>query len=213
MGLTAEILKSTVCSPVQFNYWLYLPDDQDENRTWPLLVFLHGAGERGEDLNSVKRHGPLKRVEQGRRFPFVIAAPQCPQDHWWFTSELDLWLRGILKHLPVDKNRIYLTGLSMGGFATWYWAIEHPERFAAIAPVCGGGEPFLAERIKDLPVWAFHGADDDVVPVRRSQEMVEALTRIGGNVRFTVYEHTGHDSWTRTYQNPELYDWLLKQKR
>jgi len=211
--LIAKTLKSKVCTPVQFSYWLYRPARPKRHHSWPLVVFLHGAGERGNDLNSVKRHGPLKLVEQGENFPFLIAAPQCPQNDWWFTSELDAWLSELLKQLPVDEKRIYLTGLSMGGFATWYWAIEHPERFAAIAPVCGGGEPFLVERIKDVPVWAFHGADDNVVPLRRTLEMVDALKKVGKNVRFTVYENTGHDSWTKAYNTPELYEWLLMQNK
>ncbi len=214
MPLLTKYLKSAACRPIEFHYWLYSPYTENQPpKLWPLLIFLHGAGERGTDLNLVKQHGPLKQIDQGKAFPFFIAAPQCPAGEWWFASKLDLWLNEIIQSLPVDSTRIYLTGLSMGGFATWYWAIERPERFAAIAPVCGGGEPFLAERLKNIPVWAFHGAKDEVVPLRRSTEMVDALKKIGGNVRLTIYENADHDSWTETYANPELYTWFLNQKK
>ena len=211
--LQSKIMKATVCRPIEMHYLLYLPSVLPKGRKrWPLLIFLHGAGERGNDLELVKHHGPLKLIHRGKTLPFIVVAPQCPFGQWWFTSQLDLWLNEILQTLPVDQKRIYLTGLSMGGFATWSWAIEHPERFAAIAPICGGGEPFLAERIKNLPIWTFHGAKDPVVPLRRSLEMVNALKKVGANIQLTVYEQAGHDSWTETYNNPGLYTWFLKYK-
>jgi predicted peptidase len=113
----------------------------------------------------------------------------------------------------VDPDRVYLTGLSMGGFGTWETATQYPERFAAIVPICGGGRPYTVARLKNLPTWVFHGEKDNVVPIKRSEEMVDALKKAGGDVKFTRYPEAGHDSWTETYNNPELYDWFLKHTR
>lgn len=172
---------------------------------------MHGAGERGTDLDLVTRHGPPKLIKQGQKFLFIMVAPQCPKDRWWDVEELDAWLDALLKQLPVDEKRIYLTGLSMGGFGTWAWAINRPDRFAALAPICGGGNPLEAYKLKDIPIWVFHGAKDPVVPIKRSEEMVEAVKQAGGNVKFTVYPEAGHDAWTETYNNPQFYEWLLQQ--
>jgi predicted peptidase len=177
------------------------------------MVFLHGAGERGSDLEKVKTHGPPKLVAQGKVFPFILVSPQCPEGQWWDTDMLDALLDTVLAKYRVDPDRVYLTGLSMGGFATWAWAAAHPERFAAIAPICGGGDPFLAWRLKSLPVWAFHGAKDPVVPVKMTTDMVDALKAAGGDVRVTIYPDAGHDAWTDTYNNQELYDWFLQHHR
>ena len=210
--LLQKRLKTKLIKTVEFNYLLYLPENFAETqKQWPLLIFLHGIGERGNNLNVVTRHGPPKLIKQGKSFPFIVVAPQCPADQWWDADELDAWLTALLKQLPVDRKRIYLTGLSMGGFGTWAWAAKHPERFAAIAPICGGGNPFDAEKLKNIPIWVFHGAKDAVVPIKRSQEMVEALKRVGANVKFTIYPEAGHDAWTQTYANDELYEWFLQQ--
>jgi predicted peptidase len=198
---------------ITMDYLRFLPEGYDDSERWPLLLFLHGAGERGRDLERVKRHGPPKIVESQRDFPFIVISPQCPADQFWEPCQLLVLLDEVVARYRVDPQRIYVTGMSMGGFGTWGLALLAPQRFAAIAPVCGGGQPFLAERLVDLPVWAFHGANDPVVPFERSEEMVQALQQIGGNVRFTVYPDTGHDSWTPTYDNPELYRWLLEQTR
>ena len=119
----------------------------------------------------------------------------------------------LARHKAADPDRVYLTGLSMGGFGTWETATEYPERFAAIAPICGGGRPYTAARLKKLPTWVFHGEKDPVVPIKRSEEMVDALKKAGGDVKFTRYPEAGHDSWTETYNNPELYEWFLKHQR
>ncbi|WP_456407685.1 carboxylesterase family protein [Caldithrix abyssi] len=212
--LQKKFLKTTIVKTVEMNYLLYLPQDfEKESKKWPLMIFLHGAGERGNDLELVKRHGPPKLVEQGRQFPFILVAPQCPLDRWWNVEELDAWLDVLLNELPVDRSRIYLTGLSMGGFGTWFWAILRPDRFAAIAPICGWGNPLEAAKLKDIPVWVFHGARDPVIPLQRSQEMVEALKKAGAEVKFTIYPEAGHDSWSQTYDNPELYHWFLKHQK
>ncbi|OIO91979.1 MAG: phospholipase [Armatimonadetes bacterium CG2_30_59_28] len=197
------------------NFLLYLPDHCEGNRDkiWPCILFLHGAGERGEDLGLVKRHGLPRLIEEGHRFPFVVVSPQCPQDTWWRMEVLDVLLQDILARHPVDPARVYVTGLSMGGYGTWALALQYPGRFAAIAPVCGGGNPLRAHEIAHIPAWVFHGAKDDVVPLRESEKMVDSLNACGGNVRFTVYPDAAHDSWTEAYNNPELYEWLLQHRR
>ena len=198
---------------VTLDYWLYLPEDYEKQDRWPLVLFLHGAGERGSDLALVKKHGPPKLVQAGKQFPFILVSPQCPLRRWWQPMELTALLDEIVAKYKVDRDRIYVTGLSMGGFGTWGLAAYTPDRFAAVAPVCGGGEPYWTREFAHLPVWAFHGGKDSVVPVERSQEMVDALKEHGGAPKFTVYPEAGHDSWTETYDNPELYKWLLGHKR
>jgi predicted peptidase len=198
---------------VTMKYLLYLPKDYDQKDSWPLLLFLHGAGERGDDLNLVKKHGPPKLIEEGQQFPFIVVSPQCPRNRRWEPFELAALLDEIVEKHKVDQDRIYVTGLSMGGFGTWSLAAFQPDRFAALVPICGGGEPIIAKLFKPIPAWVFHGAKDTVVPLERSEKMVEAMKQAGGNIKFTVYPEAGHDSWTESYANPELYEWLLQQKR
>lgn len=200
---------------IRFDYLIYLPKDyvQDKEKKWPLILFLHGAGERGTDVNRVKIHGPAKLIDKGKDFPFIIVAPQCPPNTWWDTPSLIALLDDIQKQHRVDADRVYLTGLSMGGFGTWELAMRYPERFAAIAPICGGGNPLRINTLRDMPIWVFHGDADPVVALQKSQEMVDALKRIGSDVKFTVYPGVGHDSWTATYENPKLFEWFLSHKR
>lgn len=198
---------------VQLNYLLYLPKDYDTQESWPLLLFLHGAGERGDDLELVKVHGPPKLIAQGMEFPFIVVSPQCPKDTWWEPIELVALLDEVSGKHKVDANRVYVTGLSMGGFGSWRLAFHAPHRLAAIVPICGGGETYWTKQFPNLPVWAFHGAKDAGVPVERSQAMVDALKKEGGNPKLTIYPDAEHDSWTQTYNDPELYKWLLAQKR
>ena len=213
-GQRACAFQKTITKAVACNYLLYLPPGYGrDDGPWPLVLFLHGAGERGNDLTKVKTHGPPKLVEAGRDFPFILASPQCPAEGWWENDVLDALLDDTVDRYDVDEDRVYLTGLSMGGYGTWSLACACPDRFAAIAPVCGGGNHILVQRLKRVPVWVFHGAKDDVVPLAKSAEMVRAIEAAGGNVRFTVYPDAAHDSWTETYDNPELYEWLLNQRR
>ncbi len=198
---------------VCMGYWIYLPPDYQEQECWPLLLFLHGSGERGDDLELVKKHGPPKLIAAGRQFPFIVVSPQCPKNQWWQPVELIALLDHIVATYKVDEDRIYVTGLSMGGFGTWSLAAYRPDRFAAIAPICGGGEIYWAKNLARLPVWAFHGGKDRGVPPERSERMVEAINKEGGNAKLTIYPDAGHDAWTETYNNPEFYQWLLKQKR
>jgi len=212
---SGKVFAKKITKKVGLKYLLYLPQGYGEgNKKWPLAMFLHGAGERGDDLELVKKHGPPKMVSQGKDFEFVIISPQCPEGVWWSekAETLIALLDEIETRYDVDKDRVYLTGLSMGGFGSWTLGCYYPERFAAVAPICGGFEPYLAEKMKDVPVWAFHGAKDDVVPLRRSSEMVEGLKKAGGDAKLTVYPEADHDSWTQTYNNPELYEWFLKHR-
>ena len=198
---------------VQMGYLLYLPEGYERHDSWPLLLFLHGSGERGTDLRLVKIHGPAKLIDEGKHFPFIVVSPQCPEGQWWQSVELTALLDEIVEKYKVDEDRVYVTGLSMGGFGTWSLAAYTPNRFAAIAPICGGGETYWTKRFSHVPAWVFHGAKDKGVPLQRSEEMVESLKKNGGNVKLTVYPETGHNAWTETYDNPKLYEWLLEQKR
>ena len=198
----------------ELHYLLFLPATYAVHpQRWPLMLFLHGAGERGDDLQLVKRHGVAKIVEEQPAFPLLVVSPQCPPTEAWAPEPLLALLDDIEQHYDVDPERLYVTGLSMGGFGTWAVAIAAPDRFAAIAPICGGGDPSRVGVLRHLPVWAFHGARDPIVPLQRTVEMVEALRQCGGNVRFTVYPEAGHDAWTATYANPELYAWFLAHTR
>lgn len=214
-GQSAQKLEKEIKLTLKADYLLFLPADygQDPARKWPVIVFLHGAGERGSDLDRVKVHGPPKIVEHKKDFPFVVISPQCPEEQWWDPEIVVALLDEVGGGYAIDADRVYLTGLSMGGFGTWETAIRYPDRFAAIAPICGGGSKYQVRRIRHVPTWVFHGDRDDAVPVAASIEMVDALKAAGGDVQFTRYPEAGHDSWTETYNNPKLYDWFLSHKR
>ncbi|GAP43297.1 alpha/beta hydrolase family [Lentimicrobium saccharophilum] len=208
----------TVIRQVSLDYLLYLPDNynSEKDKTWPLLIFLHGSGERGNDPEKIKVHGPPKLIEAGQHFPFMVLSPQCPDKRDWDAETIYALVKNIAGRYRVDENRIYVTGLSMGGWAAWDLAMAYPGYFAAIAPVCGRIDrnyPRRADELKSMPVWAFHGAADDVVPVTDAAKMIRLLQDAGGNARITIYPGANHDSWTETYNNPELYEWLLKQSR
>ena len=198
-----------------YRYLLYQPSSKPKKSTrkWPLLVFLHGRGERGNNLNLVKKHGPAKIVEH-KDLPFIIASPQCPRtDLWWKPKIVAGLVDELLQKHPIDPSRVYLTGLSQGGFGTWATAAEYPAKFAAVAPICGGGKVQWAKKYGSLPIWNFHGNADKVVPVRLSREMVGSIEKAGGKVKSTEYPGVGHDSWTKTYRNPKLYEWFLSHTK
>lgn len=212
-GQRAQTLDTDHLPSGELKYLLFLPQGYGKSQQkWPLILFLHGAGESGEDLEKVKVHGPPKIVESKPDFPFIVVSPQSPKFGWNRPALVEL-LDEVIARYDVDEDRVYLTGLSMGGFGSWALASEHPERFAAVVPICGGGKIEMTETLKNIPIWAFHGAKDTVVVLNQSERMVEALKKIGGNVKLTVYPEAGHDSWTETYDNPELYEWLLGQRR
>ena len=222
MKQSAHTLEVQITKTLHLNYLLSLPQDYktESGTRWPLIFFLHGIGERGVYLGELKRHGIPKVVEEREDFPFITLSPQCPPNTTWWDhiDALDALLNEIMATYVVDTARSYLTGLSMGGYGTWYLATLYPNRFAAIAPICGGGSvahgfPQRVCILQDVPVWAFHGAQDTTVPLQESEVLVKTLRRCGGDVRFTIYPEAGHDSWTETYANPALYTWFLEHRR
>jgi predicted peptidase len=202
---------------VGYTYLLSLPEGYkaDPAKKWPLLVFLHGAGERGDDLDSLKKHGPPKLIAAGKKFQAIVISPQVPEKNIWNAHAVKALVDDLIKTHRVDTSRLYLTGISMGGFGTWDTALAYPDTFAAIVPICGGaGVGFvMAERIKDLPCWIFHGDKDTAVPVEFSQRMHGALQKSGSQAKLTIYPGVGHDSWTQTYDNPDLWTWMFAQQR
>jgi pimeloyl-ACP methyl ester carboxylesterase len=195
-------------------YLIYLPEDYGKDSTikWPLILFLHGAEERGDDLTKVKTHGPPRLVENGRKFQFIVVSPQAPLREIWSPDILIWMLKDIIANYKVDENAVYLTGLSIGGTGTWETAQKFPGLFAAIAPVCGSGDPAQAWKMRHTNVWIFHGEKDPSVPVKNSVIMYDSLKQFG-RVKLTVYPGVGHDSWTETYNKDELYKWFLDHKR
>lgn len=214
-------------------YRLLAPKGYDADKSYPLVVFFHGAGERGTDNEKQLVHGmaDLASDDVMEEHPSFVIAPQCPDAMQWvdvpWTADihsmpkepthamrLSLELIGVLQNeFSIDKNRIYVTGLSMGGFGAWDAIQRQPKRFAAAAPICGGGDAALAKQIADIPIWAFHGDADGVVKVKRSRDMISAIKDAGGSPKFTEYPGVGHNSWTATYANREVYAWLFKQRR
>lgn len=179
----------------------------------PLMIFLHGSGERGSDLDKVKAHGPPKVAARDPKFPFLLVSPQLPAEQDWDIAKLNDLLSWALTTLPADRDRVYLTGLSRGAHATWRWAAAEPWRFAAIAPVAGTGNPAHACALKHMPIWAFHGDRDDTVVPEGSFAMARAIKACGGWPRLTIYPDLGHNAWDPAYDDPALYMWLLAQRR
>lgn len=214
-GQHPQSFEREVVKKAGLQFLLYLPKNYGAPDTrYPLLMFLHGSGERGNDINKLKVHSVPKIVDTKDDFPFIVVSPQCPEGERWDAEELNLLLDEVIRRLPVDTTRVYLTGLSMGGYGTWKLAAAHPERFAAIAPVCGGGTIEDTWRLREMPVWAFHGAKDDLVLPIESERMIESLKRMGSTkVKYTLYPDANHNSWDATYANPELYEWFLQHKK
>ena len=201
-------------------FWLFLPKryaKATQEKPMPLIIYLHGSSRRGRDIEEVKDNGLAPLMDKRDDFEFVVASPQALSKYaWqrcWRPDDLILLLDHLLANYHIDPERVYLTGLSMGGYGTWATIAEHSNRFAAAAPICGGGDPNTAKDIGKLPVWAFHGDADGVVPIERSKEMVDAVQAAKGNAKLTTYHGVGHDSYTRTYANPKLYEWFLKHRR
>lgn len=193
--------------------WLYLPPGYAAGtQAWPLVVFLHGSGERGTDLAAVKVHGPPRHVEQGVDYPFVLCSPQLEAGRGWKPDDLHLLISALQTRLRIDATRICGTGLSLGGHGVWAWAAAYPRDLAAIAPVCGFGDPAAVCRARTVPVRAYHGAADTVVPLAAQQACVDALRACGGTVEFKVYPGVGHDAWNPAYEDPELVPWMMRQR-
>jgi predicted peptidase len=197
-------------------YWLFLPaNDESATEPAPLLLFLHGSGERGDDLNLVKKHGPPKFLDDANRaasWPFITVSPQCDQDVRWNAAELAKLIDHVANTCRVDRRRIYVTGLSMGGSGTWDLLAAQPGRFAAAIPICGKGDPAAAEKLATTPTWIFVGDKDKAETVENCQQMEKAITAAGGMPKITVYPDVGHDAWTATYNDPAVWEWLAAQR-
>jgi len=207
-------------------YVLFVPHDYKGDKEYPLILFLHGAGERGTDGEKQVKQGignAIKFKEKEKKFPFIVILPQCSPKGSWTADGADgkramAILDETQKTYKVDGKRVYLTGLSLGGYGTWSLAAAHPERWAAIAPICGGKAKDadtmqIAERVKDIPIWCFHGASDKTVPAERSRELIKALQSVGASPRYSEFPHVGHNSWDPAYTTEELYSWLLSHKK
>ena len=191
--------------------YLYYSPNTDESV--PLIIYLHGAGSRGTELSQVSHAGPIGELEKGRNIPARMVAPQCCGDTWFelFETLID-FAESMANESGVDKSRIYLTGVSMGAYAAWQLAMTKPDMFAALVPVCGGGMYWNGERLKNMPIWAFHGALDDVYP-EESIKMVYRINKNGGNAKITVFEKADHNAWDPAYALDEMWDWMFRQKR
>jgi predicted peptidase len=193
-----------------------VPPDYNPRQSWPLIVFLHGASRRGADGEDMVGQGLGPAIAANpERFPCIVVMPQCPKGQRWDTASnfIDTALDITMREFSVDQSRVYLTGCSMGGFGIFYYGSQRTALYAAMMPIAGGGRPEHSGALADVPVWVFHNAGDRIVPVKRSRTMVEALERVNGNVRYTEYPDPGHDAWTKTYNNPEIIDWLLSQRK
>lgn len=206
-------------------YRLLRPVEAGKNKKYPLVVFLHGAGERGNDNEAnLKYITPLfLQPDNRKKYPAFVLVPQCPSGSWWAPQNWDApakapahtvmnLIDSLIANGSVDEKRIYLMGLSMGGNGTWYLLTTYPQKFAAGVPICGWGDKARITAMKDVPVWAFHGDADPVVPVERSRELVNALKQVGATPRYTEYPGTGHDSWTPALAEPELLPWLFAHR-
>jgi predicted peptidase len=212
-------------------YRLLKPEHYDPKMKYPLVLFLHGAGERGKDNDKQLVHGVAEfaKKENREKYPCFLIAPQCPTGAGWsdFMAKkgapskgqaepgrlaVDL-VQAIQKEFSIDPSRLYITGLSMGGYGTWDIISRHPDMFAAAVPICGGGDPMQAEKFSKMPIWVFHGGKDPVVKPERSREMVEAIKKAGGEAKYTEYPEVSHDSWVKAYKDADMMAWLFAQKR
>lgn len=198
-------------------YLLALPKDygKDVGKKWPVILFLHGRGESNGPLSIVAQWGPPRFAARGDDFPYIVISPQCPRETNWNDPQQQAGVLALLdltlEKYAGDSTKVYLTGLSMGGYGSWDLAAKHPKRFAAVAPICGGGAPENAAKLADLPIWAFHGDKDSAVPFEKSVEMVEAIKKAGGTkILFTSMEEIGHNCWSAAYATPQLYQWFDK---
>lgn len=217
----------------QLPYRLLKPKNYDAGKKYPLVLFFHGAGERGNDNRKQLIHGMKEFASDAMmdKYPCFVLAPQCPEGQQWvdapwsadahqmakeptkaFRQSLAL-VEALQKQFSIDSTRVYVTGLSMGGFGAWEAVQRRPDLFAAAIPICGGGDPAYAKNVAQTAVWAFHGADDDAVKPSRTEAMIAAVTPLSKRVKVTIYANTGHDSWSKTYSDPKVLDWLFAQKK
>lgn len=199
----------------ELDYLLYLPSGYAtaKDQRWPLVIFLHGSGERGSQVNAVRKNGLPYELDRRGTTPYIMVAPQCPAGIRWNIDVLDAWLTDLLREFRADPNRVIITGLSLGGMGSWEWASAHPKRFAGVIPVCGKIAPEKVVSLKGMPIWAFHGDQDKAVKLADQQAAVDAAKKAGADVRFTIYPGVGHNSWVQAYAEPELEGWILARKR
>lgn len=205
--------KKEIKTTIDVRYILQLPQNKKEK--FPLIVFLHGSGERGTDIEMVKNHSPFT-YQNLMKTDVAILAPQCEENTWWDTNAIYELIQSIVKNYNADPSRIYLTGLSMGGWGTWKLATEHPELFAAVAPVCGVTDTNIyknVEVLKNTPVQIYHGALDDIVSPTMSLEIYQKLKKVNPSCNLTIFPNDNHNSWDSTYSNPAFYEWLFAQKK
>jgi predicted peptidase len=212
---TVKVKTDDAVKDVTLRYQIYLPNEYETKpaEKWPLVLFLHGSGERGDDIEKVKIHGPPKLAGQGKEFPFVLVSPQCPAGIRWNADELDKLIDELTTTLRIDRQRLYVTGLSMGGSGTWSLIAAQPEKFAAAMPLCGRGDLEAVEKIAKTPIWVLVGDEDKPDVVQNCKDMAVALKKAGDEAKLTVYPGLGHDCWTVTYDNPDVYEWLLSHRR
>lgn len=208
-------MKKLIKKYKNIDYVLCLPDDYCEEKKYPVIILLHGAGGRGSDINVIAEHPYCTETAKHENFEFITAMPQCPADRTWFNvfEQLTDFVKMINASDFTDRSRFYAMGASMGGYGTWELAMQSPELFAAIVPICGGGMYWNAGRLKNVKVWAFHGGKDDDVFPEESKKMVDAVNRTGGDARLTIYPENGHDAWSDTFSNIEVFNWLLSCRK
>ena len=196
----------------EIDYSIRYAQNFDENKKYPLMIYLHGAGGRGRDFDVILNHSFFAESEAFCK-DAITAIPQCYANTWFdMFEQLQDWFSYMINQKYIDKSRVYLMGASMGGYGTWQMAMSHPEWFAAIVPICGGGMYWNAERLKHTAVWAFHGSIDGTVRCEESEKMVNAVNKKGGNAKLTVYEGVAHNAWTPTFQSEEMWKWLFEQR-
>lgn len=207
--------KSSIEISATWEYLLYLPSDYQNDTTtqFPLMLYLHGGGESGGNIEELKRHGLPGLIEEGKEFPFIILSPQNPhKKKFWDDTAVIALLDEVQKNYRVDPKRIYLLGVSRGAYGAWHLMVQYPDRFAAVVAISGEAPATYAQWVTNMPVWVFHGMEDESIPISESDSMVAALRKNGNQVRYTRYEDTGHDAWTATFKNQEVYEWLLRQR-
>ena len=198
---------------VTLRFWQFVPKGYNGKKNFPLMLFLHGAGERGDKLEVVKKWGPPQLVGKRKDFPFVLISPQCPRGTLWKIEELYQRVNTVAGELKSDRQRMYVTGLSMGGFGSWLLMDKYPKLFAAGVPICGGGKATSAKNLVDIPIWALHGGADGGGKPALSELMIKKIKEAGGKkAKRTIYPGVGHNSWSRAYANEEVYKWLLSHK-
>ncbi len=211
-------LFSQIKEKTNYDYLIYLPSNYSiEPKEYPLVIYLHGGSQKGNDLNKLKTYGLPYLVDKGMNFDFIIASPQCPDNKYWSTDNwFDSLFINIKSKYRIDTSRIYLTGISMGGYGVFITAMDFPDKFAALLPLCGGCNDSDTNRIcnlKDIPIWAFHGTADDKIPIKETERIVDALEKCGSNVKFTQIENEGHYIQYLYETNPEIYNWMLQQRK